>query len=162
MSYTWSCTKCQLHIILNMGDTSSCLGMSIVSLFHTHHEFGMGISRWAKNWRKFKIYVTIEDWRKVVHLQMFDIIIVKHLEGIPRTFSGTESLQTVHNAILWAKTCLWNCRTNASRGLILNIREGIMLWRTSYGYGLLRWAHVWVIIEICNGLYTRLYLHSRG
>ena len=161
MSYIWSCTKYQPHIILNMGDTSSCLSVSIVLLVHTYHEFGMGISRWAKNWRKFKNYVTIEDWRKVVHLQMFDIIIVKHLEGIPRTFSIMESLQIVHNAILWAKTWLWNYQTSTSRGLILNIKEGIMLWRTSYGHGLSRWAHVWVIIENCDGLYTRLSLHSR-
>jgi hypothetical protein len=101
MAYTWSCTERQLHINLNMGGTSSYPDMSIASLVHIHHEFGMGTCRWATNWRKFKNYITIKDWRKVVHLQMLDIIIINLLEGIPKTLSSTESLQTVHNATLW-------------------------------------------------------------
>jgi hypothetical protein len=45
MSFTRSCTVCQVHIILDMGGTSSYPSVSIVSLVHTYHELGIGIPR---------------------------------------------------------------------------------------------------------------------
>ena len=95
MSYTWSWTKRQAHIILNMGCTSSCPNMSVVSLVHTHHKSNLETCRQATNLRKFKNNITIKDWRKVVHFQMLDTIIVNLFQSIPRTFSCTESLQAV-------------------------------------------------------------------
>jgi hypothetical protein len=131
--------------------------MSIVSLVHTHHEPNLGTYRQAPNWRKFKNNITIKDWRKVFYLQMLDIIIVNLLEGIPRTLSSMEFLQTVHNAILWLKTRLKNCPTGVSRGLIRNIMGRKIPWTTFCRHGILRWAHVWVVTKNCDGLHTKFY-----
>jgi hypothetical protein len=54
MSYIGSCMKCQAHIILNMEGISSCPGMSIVLLVHSHHEFGIETFRGTTNKRKLK------------------------------------------------------------------------------------------------------------
>jgi hypothetical protein len=75
----------QVHIILNVGGTGSCLDMSIVSLIHTYHEPSLGTCRQATNRRKFENNITIKDWRKVVHFKMLDTIIVNLFQSIPRT-----------------------------------------------------------------------------
>jgi hypothetical protein len=68
-----------------------------VPLVHSHHELGLQIPNKTSYGRQFKYYITIKNWKKEVHSKKFDSIIVKPLEGVPRSLGCTELPQAVHN-----------------------------------------------------------------
>jgi hypothetical protein len=61
-----------------------------MSLVHSHHEFGLQILDRTSHRRQLKYYITIKDWRKEVHSKESNSIIVKPLEGIPRSLRCME------------------------------------------------------------------------
>jgi hypothetical protein len=73
--------------------------MSIMSLVHSHHEFGLQILDRTSHGRQLKYYITIKDWRKEVHSKEFDDIIVKPLQGVSRSLGCMELPQAIYNTL---------------------------------------------------------------
>lgn len=59
MAYTRGGIEHQAHIIFDIKRNSFGLGVSIVLLVHSYHEFGMQIPNEAFHTRQLKYYITI-------------------------------------------------------------------------------------------------------
>jgi hypothetical protein len=61
MAYTRRGTERQAHIILDVQCNSFGLGVSVMLLVHSHHEFGLQILDRTSHGRQLKYYITIKD-----------------------------------------------------------------------------------------------------
>jgi hypothetical protein len=80
-----------------------------MSHVQSYHEFGLQIPDRTSHRRQLKYYITIKNWRKEVHCKVFDSIVVKPLQGIPRSLGCIELLQAIHNTAELLQTQLTKC-----------------------------------------------------